>query len=121
MGTNYRKKQSYLETCSVRVSFRSVIRKPAGKICDDVRVILRPILEQIWPWEGPWDHPGTTLDPDLKKVPKIIKKIPFLDLILETFFHQVFFIFFAVLNYAFGNPANQFLKDFGVILSQFLE
>ena len=73
------------------------------------------------PWEGPWDPPGTPLDPELKKVPKIREKTLFVDLILETFFHQLFIIFIALLNYVLGNPPNHFLKDFGVILRQFLE
>ena len=72
-------------------------------------------------WKGSWYHPGTPLDPDLKKVPKIIKKIPFLDLILETFFSKCSVFFIAVLNCVLGNPPNRFLKDCWVILSQFLE
>ena len=62
------------------------------------------------PWEGPWDRPGTPLDPDLKKVPKIIKKIPFLDLILETFFHQIFIIFHCSFKLRFGEPSEQLFK-----------
>ena len=73
------------------------------------------------PWEDPWDHPWTPLDPDLKKLQKNVNEIPFLDLVLETFFHQVVFVFLAVLNYVLGNPPNHFLKEFKVILSQFLE
>ena len=54
------------------------------------------ILTLEGPWEVPWDHPGTPLDPDLKKVPKIIKTITFLDLILETFFHQIVCTYFSL-------------------------
>ena len=64
------------------------------------------------PWEGPWDHPGTPLDPDLKKVPKIIKTIPFLDLILETFFHQVLCIFPYIVKLHFWEPSEQLFKGF---------
>ena len=43
-------------------------------VVDDFGVILTPILELFLtlgePWEGPWHHPGTPLDPDLKKVQK---------------------------------------------------
>ena len=64
------------------------------------------------PWEGPWDHPGTPLDPDLKKVPKIIKTTPFLDLILETFFHQLFIIFHCTFKLHFGEPSEPLFKGF---------
>ena len=64
------------------------------------------------PWEGPWDHPGTPLDPDLKKVPKIIKKIPFLDLILETFFHQVFLISPYIFKLHFWEPSEPLFNGF---------
>ena len=64
------------------------------------------------PWEGPWDHPGTPLEPDLKKVPKMIKQIPFLDLILETFFQQIFCIFHCSFKLRFGEPSEQLFKGF---------
>ena len=64
-------------------------------------------------WEGPWDHPGTPLDPDLKKVPKIVQGMTFLDLILETFFHQVFFIFLCSFELRFGEPCEPVFKGFG--------
>ena len=59
------------------------------------------------PWEGPWDHPGTPLDPDLKKTQKK------LDLILETFVHQVFFIFHCSFKLRFGEPSEPLFKGFG--------
>ena len=64
------------------------------------------------PWEGPWDHPGTPLDPDLKKVPKIVQGILFLDLILETFFHQVFFIFLCSFKLRLGELSKPLFKGF---------
>ena len=66
------------------------------------------------PWEGPWDHPGTPLDPDLKKVQNLTKTIPFLDLMLDTFFHQVFFIFLCSFKLHFGEPCEPVFKGFGV-------
>ena len=79
------------------------------------------------PLEGPWDHPGTPLDPELKKVPKIIKKILFVDLILETFFHQLFVIFHCTFKLHFGEPSEPLFKGFvchfetisGVVFSTF--
>ena len=65
------------------------------------------------PWEGPWDHPGTPLDPDLKKVPNINKQIPFLDLILETVFHKPFIIFHCSFKLRFGEPSEPLFKGFG--------
>ena len=64
------------------------------------------------PWEGPWDHPGTPLDPDLKKVPKTHKTIPFLDLILETFFHQVFLISPYIFKLHVWEPSEPLFKGF---------
>ena len=64
------------------------------------------------PWEGPWDHPGTPLDPDLKKVPNLTKTTPFLDLILETFFHQVFFIFHCSFQLRVWEPCEPVFKGF---------
>ena len=64
------------------------------------------------PWEGPWDHPGTPLDPDLKKVPKIVQGIPFLDLILETFFQQIFCIFHCSFKLRLGELSKQLFKGF---------
>ena len=52
-------------------------------------------------WEGPWDHPGTPLDPDLNKVAQIVKKILFVDLILDTYFHNVFIVFAYVFEERF--------------------
>ena len=118
MSRNKRKKaQSYLETCLVRVSLRSVFRKPPDNICwwfwSHFETHFGANLTLEGPWEGPWDHPGTPLDPDLKKVPKIIKKIPFLDLILETFFHQIFCIFHCSFKLRFGEPSEPLFKGFG--------
>ena len=49
-------------------------------------------------------------------------KIIFLGLISDTFVHQVFFLVsLAFLNYVFGNPPNNFFKDFVDMLRQFLE
>ena len=111
-----KKAQSYLETCLVRVSLRSVFRKPPDNICwwfwSHFETHFGAILTLEGPWEGPWDHPGTPLDPDLKKVPKIIKTIPFLDLILETFFHQVFFIFHCSFKLRLGEPSEPLFKGF---------
>ena len=59
------------------------------------------------PWEGPWDHPGTPLDPDLKKVPKIFKTIPFLDLMLETFFHHSLGVLPYIFKLRFWEPSEQ--------------
>ena len=73
------------------------------------------------PWEGPLDHPGITLDPDLKKVPNINKNTILSDLILDTFFIKFSVCFLAFVNYVLGNPPNHFLKDLEVMLSQFLE
>ena len=56
-----KKAKSYLETCSDRMSLRNVFRKPLDNICWCFSVILRPILEQFWPWRDPWSVPGTTL------------------------------------------------------------
>ena len=64
------------------------------------------------PWEGPWDHPGTPLDPDLKKVQKNVKKIIFLDLILETFFHQIFSIFHCSFKLRLGELSKPLFKGF---------
>ena len=64
------------------------------------------------PWKGPWDHPGTPLDPDLKKVPKIIKTTPFLDLILETFSSN-FHYFYCSFKLRFGEPSEPLFKGFG--------
>ena len=112
-----KKAQSYLETCLVRVSLRSVFRKPPDNICwwfwSHFETHFGAILTLEGPWEGPWDHPGTPLDPDLKKVPKIIKKIPFLDLILETFFHRIFIIFHCSFKLRFGEPSEPLFKGFG--------
>ena len=63
-------------------------------------------------WEDPWDHPGTPLDPDLKKVPKIIKQIPFLDLSLDAIFHQVFCIFPYIFKLHFWEPSEQLFNGF---------
>ena len=79
------------------------------------------VLTLEGPLECPWDHPGTPLDPDLKKVPKIIKKILLLDLIWETFFHLISLFFLACFIYIFGNPPNQLLSPLCAILRQFLE
>ena len=64
------------------------------------------------PWEGPWDHPGTPLDPDLKKVAKTTKKIPFLDLILETFFHKKICIFHCSFKLRLGELSKPLFKGF---------
>ena len=69
-------------------------------------------MTQEGPWKGPWDHPGTPLDPDLKKVLKITKKITFLDLILETFFHQVFCISHCSFKLRLGEPSEPLFKGF---------
>ena len=111
-----KKAQSYLETCLVRVSLRSVFRKPPDNICwwfwSHFDTHFAAFFTLGEPWEGPWHHPGTPLDPDLKKVPKIIKTTPFLDLILETFFHQVFFIFHCSFKLRFGEPCEPVFKGF---------
>ena len=64
------------------------------------------------PWEGPWHHPGTPLDPDVKQVPKINKTITFLDLILETFFQQIFCIFHCSFKLRLGELSKSLFKGF---------
>ena len=47
------------------------------------------------PWEGPWHHPGTPLDPDLKKVPKTQQK----DIFFRPHFGDLFssdFLYFPL-------------------------
>ena len=111
-----KKAQSYLETCLVRVSLRSVFRKPPDNICwwfwSHFETHFGAILTLEGPWEGPWDHPGTPLDPDLKKVPKTVRGTPFFDLILGTFFHQVFCIFHGSFKLRFGEPSKPLFKRF---------
>ena len=77
-----------------------------------LKQIFGAILSLEAPWKGPWDHPGTPLDPDLKKVPKIIKKIPFLDLILDNCFHQVFFICPCIFKQRCWEPSEPLFKEF---------
>ena len=98
---------------------------------DDFGVILRPILEQIWPWRDPGRVPGTTLGhlwtQNSKKCLKSTKKSFFVDLILETFFHQLFIIFHCTFKLRFGEPSEPLFKGFwchfetisGVVFSTF--
>ena len=111
-----KKAQSYLETCLVRVSLRSVFRKPPDNICwwfwSHFDTHFGTFLTLGGPWEGPWHHPGTPLDPNLKKVPKTTKKTPFLGLILDTFFHQIFRIFHCSFKLRFWEPSEPLFKGF---------
>ena len=101
----------------MRVCLRSVFRKPPDNIfwwfSSHFETHFGAILTLEGPWEGPWDHPGTPLDPDLKKTLKIVQGIPFLDLILGTFFHQVFFRFLCIFKLHFGKPSEPLFKGFG--------
>ena len=82
-----KKAQSYLETCLVRVSLKSVFRKPPENICwwflSHFDFHFRAILTLESPWEGPWNHSGTPLDPDLKKTPNFTKTTLF-EVILKS-------------------------------------
>ena len=109
-----KKAQSYFETCLVRVSLRSVFRKPAGKIFDDFGVISRPIFEQIWPWRDPGRVPGTTLGhlwtQNSKKYLKSTKTTFLWTSFWRPFFIKFSLFFIGIWNYVWGNPPNNFLK-----------
>ena len=111
-----KKAQSYLETCLVRVSLRSVFRKPPDNICwwfwSHFETHFGAILTLEGPWEGPWDHPGTPLDPDLKKIQNLTKTTTFFDLILGTVFHQVFLIFPYIFKLHFWEPSEPLFNGF---------
>ena len=64
------------------------------------------------PSQGPWDHRGTPLDPDLKQIPNLTKTTPFLDLFLETFFHQVFLMFHCSFKLRLWEPCKALFKGF---------
>ena len=55
--------------------------------------------------------PWGTFGPRPQKSTKNHQKDPFLDLILDIFFHQVFCIFHAFLNYVLGSPPNHVLMN----------
>ena len=101
----------------MRVSLRSVFRKPPDNICwwfwSHFDTHFGAFLTLGEPWEGPWHHPGTPLDPDLKKVQKTNKKKKlFLYLILDTFFHKSFCIFHCSFKPRLGELSKPLFKGF---------
>ena len=75
-----------------------------------------PCWSNCWSWRDPGRVPGTTLGhlwtQNSKKVPKINKKILFVDLILETFFHQLFIIVHCTFKLRFWAPSEPLFKGF---------
>ena len=109
MSRNKLKKgQSYLETCLVRVSLRSVFRKPPDNIFDDLSY-FETHFGAILTLEGPWDTFGTRPQKSIKNQ----QKQRFLDLLLDTLFHQVFFICPCIFKLRFGEPSEPLFKKFG--------